>query len=179
MNLDEIKDDVKVKMSIEPGIHENVVILDMEEPDGANYITVKFGRGDNELYTKWYTNEEPSAEGKQSAMDIALRKAKHLAGAVLTDEEKAAITGKSQYELLKNALRKCVGKTVPKFKFIGEQFIRKDGTIGLQTKIGFSPFAEGVVETTGLKYNENNPYDFKRIPVTEVKAKEASDNPFV
>ncbi len=179
IKFNEIEDDVqqfKERRFIEPGIHDNVIILDVEEPENANYVTVKFGKNEQELYTKWYTTEIKKAEDKPSAMEVSLKKAKHLASAILTEEEKSAISGENTYALLRTILKKCVGKIL-RMKFIGEQFLRNDGTIGLQTKIGFSPFAEAMdTNPTRLKYNADNPYDYKRIPVVEIKA--SNDNPF-
>lgn len=177
ITFNEIKEDEKkVRLDIEPGVHENVVILDIEEPEDANYLVVKFGQEDKKLYTKWYTSEEVKEGKDTSAMDVALRKAKHLASQILTDEEKESIKADNAYKLLKLALSKCVGKSL-RMKFIGEEFLRQDGTIGVQTKIGFAPFAESMdIKLSKLKFNKDNPYDYKRIPVVEVKN---SDNPFV
>lgn len=176
MKFDEIKEDVRESKYIVPGVHEPVVILGFEKPEDKNYFTVKFGYMLQELNTNWYISQERKAEDKPTALEVSLKKAKHLGIEVLTDEEKSTITSDTELGLLETILKKCVGRKL-RMKFIGEEFLREDGSIGVRTKIGFAPFAEKLDKPCSLRFDLNNAYDYKKIPIKVVV--EDKSNPFM
>jgi hypothetical protein len=104
----------------------------------------------------------------------ALRKIKHLATNVVTEDKIDAIEAESieDYGSQLNAL--LAGNNV-RVKFIGEEYENQNGEIKVRANIGLPPFAEAIQEgakhavktVSELKFDETNQYDFKRMERAE------------
>lgn len=169
LGFDSIQEDENgFKPRLAPGIHE-VTIISMEEPEDKEYYELLIGNDNGDCKIKFYNSDVVKEGKKGSALDYSLKSAKHLATHTLDDEEKSKLTANSMLELLRKMLKKTVGKSV-RIKLIGEEYLRqKDGTVGVNAKLGFAPFAENLdTVPTQLKFDPNNVYDYKRLPAGSV-----------
>ena len=160
------------KPGFEPGIFENVMIIGADYVDnmeeGSNpRVDIKFSdkEGTIESIVRQYTNETVGGGKKTSSMQVSLKNAKHICNAVLTEAEKGSIVGEDQLALLLSMLNTCMGKPY-RMKFIGKEYINKDGNVGIRVAIGFPNFAEPMSvpkDKSLLRFNINNAYDYNRV----------------
>lgn len=162
------------KPTIDPGIHDNVSILDVELIDeiGSDpYCNVVFinNEGTREVVIRFFGSSDVKPGNKQASVDVSLGKAKHICNAVLSENDKTKLTGVTKIELLSNMLISCIGKMM-RFKFTGEEYLKDNGSIGVRSRIGFPDFAESMTipkDSTKLLFDINNKYDYKKVPVVD------------
>lgn len=152
---------------IYPGIRHRVVIKNVTEgktPGGTPFIEFelysKEGGPETSRKFQFYTSEKAIAK--------SMEKIKHIATKVVTEEE---LNNAKSVEELRDLLK---GKVL-RMKFTGEEYQNTSGEIKSRALIGLAPFAEAVEEgaahppvadeDTKLKFDDKNPYDFKKLEV--------------
>ena len=163
--------------TINPGIHEVIILgkelVEPEDTTKSKYLLVKFANveGTREANIKFYLNDVLASGKTRTALDMWLGNMKHIANNCrLSEIEKSKIRGNSKYELLCSMIDICLGKPYRQ-KFIGEEYIDKNGKIQVKVGIGFPNFAESVdipKNESKLLFKETDPYDYKRVAKPEV-----------
>lgn len=148
---------------ITPGVYDTTIaeVTQGTLPYGDNIacVSVKFvDTATKATHTEDFSLDPTVREGKQKSMfQWTAERLKHLGTKVMPEEEFNKL---SSVEDIAAAL---IGKQV-RIKFGGREYQKQDGSTGVRTTLPFLYFAENMkVNPTRMKYDENNPYDFKRI----------------
>ena len=141
------------KERIEPGVHE-IKILSVtgeENTNGKAYVSIKC---ENLEGTR--SHEEKMWATTPAALDMTAGKLKHLIKAATGKEIKGTLSVEVVNKVLVNQ------KVRVKFTCEESEY---NGEIYLKTSFGFKGFAESLsvpADKTGLKYDPNNKWDFRR-----------------
>jgi hypothetical protein len=177
-------DDIQVatsnfKPTLNPGIHEVLILghelVIPEDATKSKYVLAKWTNvaATRSASIKIYVNDVLKPGKTKTALDIALGNIKHIANACnLTDAEKAKIKGNDKFELLCSMLNACVGKTYRQ-KFIGEEYLDREGRLQVKVGIGFPNHAESItipVAESQLLFKDTDPYDYKKLPAGNIPA---------
>lgn len=175
-------DDIQVttsnfKPTLNPGIHEVLILghelVIPEDATKSKYLLVKWTNiaATRSASIKIYVNDVLKPGKTRTSLDFALGNVKHIANACdLSDAEKAKIRGNDKFELLCSMLNACIGKPYRQ-KFIGEEYLDKEGKVQVKVGIGFPNNAESlrIPETESqLLFKETDPYDYKKLPSSAI-----------
>lgn len=160
---------------IRPGILHDVIISKWVKGESINKKTPYIGL---QLVTR---------EGKKANIDPrqfefyiteksqsqSISKIKHIVTKVIKEEEFSSKSPNSIEEFVEHLNDISKGCSL-RFKFAGEEYLNSNNEIKTKALLGFPPFAEAINEgaefepvsdsETKLTYDENNKYDFKRLP---------------
>jgi hypothetical protein len=162
------------KPRFQPGIYENVMIMkvyDSETPNGKKIICVDLlGTKEEKFTASW------SMEG--GAVPYTMRKLKHMLTKVISEEQANAITSTEQ-------VNKTLSGKQFRWKFIGQEYVNKEGQVRVKTDIGLPNFCENMKTTptnqSALSFDPNNQYDMVKLPAEQVPSgnvAKADDMPF-
>jgi len=163
------------KPTLNPGIHEVIILgAELKTPEDvtkSKYVLVKYTNieATREANIKFYVNDDLKPGKTKTALDISLGNVKHIANNCnLTDTDKAKIKGNNKLELLESMINICIGKPYRQ-KFVGEEYIDKEGKVQVKVGIGFPNFAENIhvaQNESKLLFKETDHYDYKRLPIS-------------
>lgn len=164
--------------TISPGIHDVVILgKELKEPEDttkSKYLLVKFSNieATREANIKFYITDELKPGKLKTALDISLGNVKHIANhCKLSEQDKLKIRGNDKYELLCSMIDALIGKPYRQ-KFIGEEYIDKNGKVQVKVGIGFPNFAESIdvpMAESKLLFKETDAWDYKRVPKPAVQ----------
>ena len=161
-NTSGIEEKVFESKYITPGISD-VTISGIEGSNGdgkSPYVMFNF--------TKMNTTQTASIKFflSEAASKRSLEKIKHIATKVVTEEAINAVSGNDAATYAQNLSKLLVGKSL-RIKFSGEEVQGKDGKNNwYKATIGLPSFAEKLGTTPSkLKFDANNNYDMKKLPV--------------
>jgi hypothetical protein len=157
------------KERMEPGIHDCIVLGvslgELENEKKSKYIGIKVIN-----HEKTREHEERMFIG-ETALPYTLSRIKHLVKAMYDE-----ITSAKDYTI--SELDKLLAGKEVRIKFVGEEYeyTNKDGdtVLAVRPSFAFRGFAENIdvpPYATGLKYNPNSNWDFKKLQ------KEVDDTP--
>ena len=165
---------------IEPGIHiVKIVEIKGEEPEGYSpRLTFSFktetGKG---AECNFYMSEKAMAKSNEKLV--------HLASKCITKETLDAIEAESLEDYGSKLNTTLKGKVL-RLKFIGEEIEGKEGKNWDKAGIGLPPFAEATKEgaeykvvsdeASKLKYDKNNKWDYKPLPVADMEVNLVMEN---
>lgn len=146
------------------GINENVEIVSVGSGKSAKketpFINIRLMK----------QGGDPEKEARDFAIymvgdsEYSIKKLKHIVKAACGKDVAESITGTTLEELANNLNSVLKGKILSKFKFVAEEYVKTDNTIGTRINIGLAPFCNGEFQKDYiLKYDENNNYDYKRL----------------
>jgi hypothetical protein len=166
LNFKDIQTQPDQKPRFKPGIYEGVMVMGVRSGETANgkkviLVNLKGTQGE-EFEASW------SMEGR--APEYTLRKLKHMLSKVMSSEE--AVDAITTVEETSKAL---TGRTF-RFKFIGQEYINKEGQVRVKTDIGLPNFCESMktpASGSGLTFDPTNQYDMVKLPQ---EAKESVGN---
>lgn len=173
-NFKEVQE-TTVKPRFTPGIFEGVIVRSVKDgltPNNKKVITVSLlGTKGEEFDANW------SMEG--NAPQYTMRKLKHMLTKVLHNEDDVnAITSTEQ-------ANKALSGKMFRIKFIGTEFINKEGQVRIKADIGLPNFCESMkvaANQTTLSFDPNNQYDIVRLPKDQIPSANSvelkSDLPF-
>lgn len=159
--------DKPVSNYIRAGINDNVVIdavTGSEDSAPTPYIEFTFRLdGAPEANTskqRIYLSEAARTKG--------LTKIKHIATKFVDESVIDSITASTPVEYANAIAKLVVSKSPIRMKFCGDQYKNSEGEIKTKAVLGLPPFAELMsVSPTKLKYDENNQWDNKKLPVSD------------
>lgn len=157
---DDVVEKVFESKYIAPGIYQNIKIDSVEgaDPEGKSpYVAFNFSNTKNQtISVRFYLSE--------GALQRSKEKIKHIQTKLLTEEQIKTCTGNTATEYGAKLNSMLAGKTIPEFKFIGEE---QQGNTAegkknwFKATVGLPPFAS--TQTGKLKFDANNNYDMKRL----------------
>jgi hypothetical protein len=177
---------------IAPGIHVvKIMEIKGEEPDGfAPRLIFTFATADKKT-------ADVNLYMSEAAQTRSMEKLLHIATKVVTRDAVDAVGGNSLAEFGNNLNGLLAGKKL-RMKFIGNEIAGKDGKQNwFKADLGLPTFAEACEagaehpalsdEESKLTFDENNKWDMKRLPVSDVEPNtapvgadmgESDDDPF-
>jgi hypothetical protein len=150
------------------GINKDVMIGEMQafEPEtGSPYLSILLypasSSPENGTNFRFYMSDNARAR--------SLEKITHLVTRIISKDELLKINSKSTTleEFATNITAAINGATMRWFKICAEQYINKDGAVKDKLIIGLPAFVSQD-ETHKLRWDESNPYDYKKIAVDQV-----------
>lgn len=158
-----------------PGIFEGVIVRSVKDgltANGKKVISVSLvGTKGEEFEANW------SMEG--NAPQYTMRKLKHMLTKVMPSEDEVNnITSTEQ-------ANKALSGKMFRIKFIGTEFLNKEGQVRVKADIGLPNFCESMkvpANQSTLTFDPNNAYDIVRLPKDQIPSANSveakSDLPF-
>lgn len=155
---------------IRPGINHNVVIDSVKGVNESKpYIEFLFR-------TPKATAEEGNRQRfymhTEGSLALNTARLKHIATKVVTESEIDNISANDIMDYGAKLNKLLSGKRL-RMKFIAEEYVKADGSVGVRSVLPVQNFAEAINPgaeypivkdaDTKLKYDENNTYDYKRL----------------
>lgn len=155
---------------IRPGINHNIVIESVKGvSESKPYIEFLFR-------TPKATAEEGNRQRLYMHTDGALAlntaRLKHIATKVVTESSIDGIAANDIIEYGAKLNKLLSGKRL-RLKFIAEEYVKADGSVGVRSVLPVQNFAEAIADgaeypavkdaDTKLKYDETNSYDYKKL----------------
>lgn len=155
---------------IRPGVNNEVVIdsvkgVNESKPYIEFLVRLPKATPEEGSRQRFYMHTEPAA-----ALNTA--RIKHIATKVVTEAQVDAISADNILDYGMKLNKLLAGKAL-RMKFIAEEYVKNDGTVGVRSVLPVQNFAEAINEgaeypavakaDTRLKYDETNPYDYKKL----------------